>query len=528
MDEKIKTFSLDREKFSNFLFLSGKTDVSPELLRAFMGMRLESWKEYIPELISREKSLKEVYEKLSGFSLKLKTTNDIKLFPSVPDTLFDTGFSKLEGFFFWELISEYWQIEKKKSTLKRLRVDIRNDVDEKRKVLLDEIEGHLDKCQFEAAFPLLMACVEKNIPDFTLLVSLANIYMYRENFEKSEECLNKAKEIAQKRSSPYYVAIILSQIAFISHLRGKTAQAYFRICEAEENNPDIPGIDYYKALYCLTMEDEEQGGILLSKAIEKDMFYCVRLFYDPSFKPFENIVKKVIRERSEIEHKRLDGNFKETMLAFQSFSNVMGRRILPHDMKNIGDELSRFSPFPKAGVLDYICQQKFLSVFKESFFEFSEISLEKITKETEEKHTDEENILDESIKKINKKNTLNYVGLVFIGVFSSIIWSLLLMKTTILKALVIAFVSTAFMLGIFLLRFLDLKKKKEESMKEYADVLNLHLKVNNIIGNMLKDIRNKKPVLEVFSYDKVVQDAQKQGHRTINEEKWYREEAEVS
>jgi len=524
MSDKLQELKVARKEFEKEFFASGEARVSDKVLQKFAQTKLAKWQKNQNQYISAESTeVSELYKRLSVFSTSQNTICDISAFPSIRKDYFASGFSKLESFMLWEIIPECWQIEKKQGEVSKLIRQIQSELDKESRELIYKAEESLNKCQFERALPFLSACAEKEIPDFTVFVSLANIHMFSGELEKAQEFLARGREVAEKRSSSYYTGLIISQSAFIDHINGKSAQAYFKIKQALELSEDIPGVHYQHAIYCLAMEDWENARCFLMKAIGKDIFYSIRMWNDSFFDGFEEVVTNTLKAKQEEMYKAVQKSFMESELAFKTASNVIGTRILPKDMKRIGEEINTVSPVESGGIFDFVQQGKFFRRFTEDFFKLSEASMEKITEEAAQKHTEEEEHIEEYLRKIDRKRIINYTSVIFIAVSAPLLWSITIVFTTPLKAIAVALCFTLVFLSIFLFHMLRIRKEKQEGLQNKNTVLNFHLKLNNIIGNILKDIRNRKPVIEPYSYEKIVDQAKKQGFRVINEEKWYSE-----
>jgi len=524
MNNKLQEIKAARKEFEKEFFASGEAKVSKKILQKFAKTKLTKWHEnQNPYITAKSAEVSELYKRLSDFPRSSNTACNIPVYPEIPEDYFASGFSKLESFMLWEIIPECWQIEKKQKELSSLISQIQRDLDKESRELMHKAEDSISKCQFERALPFLNACAEKEIPDFTIFVSLSNIHMFSGELEKAQEFLGKGREVAEKRSSPYYTGLIISQSAFIDYINGKSAQAYFKIKQALELSEDIPGIYYQHAIYCLAMEDWENARSFLIKAIDKDIFYSIRMWNDTSCEAFEEVVRNTLKVKQEEMYKAVQKNFHETELAFKTASNVIGMRILPRDMKEIGESINTVSPIESGGIFDFVQQGKFFSKFTEDFFRLSEASMEKVTEEAAQKHTEEEEHIEECLRKIDRKRIINYTSIIFIAVSTPVLWSVMLAFTTPSKAIAVAVGFTLVFLAIFLFHMLRIKKEKQDGLQNKNTILNFHLKLNNIIGNILKDIRNRKPVLEPYSYDKIVEQAKKQGFRIINEEKWYSE-----
>ncbi len=523
MSKQLELLLSGRREFTNFFKSYKQSVVSAELLRAFITKRIEKCSEDV-EIVSGAKEVKELFSKLEDFSKNFLGLQRVNLHRLVPDKTFESKLSKSRGYIYWEIFPECWQLEKKRNELKELRLKVQKEENTINHEMLVQIEEHLDKSNFAAALPLLTNCVEKDVPDFTVYVSLGSIHILSGDLEKAQDCFKKAMEITEKRSFGYYSGIILSLMAQVEYLGGKAAQAYLKASKAESTSSEVPEIGYQQALYCFALEEPEKAEEHLTEVIEKqNSFYAIRAYYDPQFSDYKDAVLKILKEQTKREFAALTKSYEESKAAFRTSANVMGLRLFPKDKKMLESALFNMQPVEGSGILDCLQQRRFFESFREEFFKIAEASMEKIIEETAEKHTREGEIIDKKVKELDRKNMINNTSLIFMLVFPPVSWSILLSVTSMANSVIITVLCTLLLLGIFIFRLMKLKKQKANTIKLKSEVMNLHLKINNIIGNILKELINRKHVTEPFSYEEIMQKAKSQGFRVINEERWYSE-----
>jgi tetratricopeptide (TPR) repeat protein len=117
---------------------------------------------------------------------------------------------------------------------------------------------------------------KKNRYDFTVHLSLGNIYLFhKRDPKKALEYYGKAAKYAEPYS-PYHAALALLHIGLIRYLQGDFQKAYEATSKALKISPTFFEAHYQHAQYCAILGKHDEAIKHLKIAIRGNRYYCVK------------------------------------------------------------------------------------------------------------------------------------------------------------------------------------------------------------------------------------------------------------
>jgi tetratricopeptide (TPR) repeat protein len=235
----------------------------------------------------------------------------------------EQGIYGLQAAFEWGISEVVWQIEQNRQELRNILEVLSAPLDTQAKELRKRAEEAYANGWFEDALEDFFESEKKNRYDFSIHISIGMIYLFHKtNKEKALEYFDKAIKYATPKSK-YHTSLALLHKALIKRDFGLIEEAEACSGEAVELSPDFSEAIYQCAQYNALLNKPDKSILLLTKAINIDANYAVKVCNDESFDQLRPQINKILEEFRKIEGDKARNQYAITTKRVEKFDKLV-------------------------------------------------------------------------------------------------------------------------------------------------------------------------------------------------------------
>lgn len=191
----------------------------------------------------------------------------------------------LRSSFDWAMGSVLWKLELQRSALQELTNNLRPLSDRALAETRRKAEQAFQSGHYSEALTGLLECESKDYQDFSLHLTIGNIYLYHQrpaNLEKARAAYVVAARYADPRA-PRYASLAHLWASFVAYLQNDTDSAIDLAQRAINLSPQLVEARYSQARYAALSGQLSQAVSGLESAIRSDRNYAVRAVTNSDF-----------------------------------------------------------------------------------------------------------------------------------------------------------------------------------------------------------------------------------------------------
>ncbi|MCH8290086.1 hypothetical protein IH992_03125 [Candidatus Poribacteria bacterium] len=215
------------------------------------------------------------------------------------------GIAGLQSAFDIAMEKVLWKLQMRRESLNKILVELRSpELEDEAKTFRQRAEEAYINGWYEEALDDFLEAEKQNSRDFSVLRSIANIYLYEKlNYDKALEYYEKCAKFAEPYSKAY-TAEVLMLAGWVCYLQRDDSAAITNAQNALQMNPRLTEAYYTHAKFAAASGNAQIAILSLEKAILVDAHYWTKVENDRDFDSIQSDLQSLpdcLRDKAKAE-----------------------------------------------------------------------------------------------------------------------------------------------------------------------------------------------------------------------------------